>query len=216
MKTIYFLSGLGADERVFARLKLPIGYQMEFIPWEPVKGDESLEEYARLLARKIDATKPFLLAGLSFGGIVAAEICTFMKPEKLILFSTVTTKHELGPFYRIAGKLHLYRILPTLFMRLSLPAAYWFFGPLDIEGKNLIADYVLLINGFYLRWCLGQISCWQNTSVFHPHIRIHGTEDRVFPLTSQTEIKHVIRDGGHTCVFTHADEVSEVLRKELA
>ncbi|MDB5120325.1 MAG: hypothetical protein JWN56_1543 [Sphingobacteriales bacterium] len=216
MITIYFLSGLGADERVFMRLKLPAGYQMQLIPWEPVNGDETLEQYARHLARKIDASKPFLLAGLSFGGIVASEICKFLKPEKLILFSTVTTQHEFRPFYRLAGTLRLYKLLPTIFMRLSLPFAYWFFGPLDKEGKKLITDYVLMSDGTYLRWSLGQISRWQNTEIFHPHIRIHGTKDRAFPLKSQNAPSYVIQKGGHSCVFTHANEVSEILWKELA
>lgn len=215
MMTIYFLSGLGADERVFARLKLPIGYQMQFIPWDPVRGDETLQQYAKHLARKIDASKPFLLAGLSFGGMVAAEICKFLKPEKLILFSTVTTKQELRSFYRMAGSLHLYKFVPTIFMRLSLPFAYWFFGPLDAKGRKLITDYVLMNDGTYLRWCLGQISRWQNTEIFHPHIRIHGTLDKAFSLHAQQGVGYIVQGGGHICVFTHADEVSEALIKEL-
>jgi len=215
MITIYFLSGLGADERVFARLKLPAGYQMQLIPWEKVKGNETLEEYARHLARKIDASKPFLLAGLSFGGIVAAEIGKFLKPEKLILFSTVATGQELRRVYRLSGNLRLYRLLPTIFMRLTLPIAYWFFGPLDTEGKTLIADYVLKSEGVYLRWALGQISRWKNNDIYHPHIRIHGSLDRAFPLDLLNDVNYVIEGGGHTCVFTHAEEINEILREEL-
>ena len=216
MITIYFLSGLGADERVFARLNLPPGYQMQLIPWEKVKGNETLEEYARHLARTIDASKPFLLAGLSFGGIVAAEICKFLKPKKLILFSTVATGQELRRIYRLAGSLRLYRLVSNIYMRLTLPFAYWFFGPLDNEGKKLINDYVLMNEGVYLRWALGQISCWKNSEIYHPHIRIHGSLDRAFPLDLLNDVDYVIEGGGHTCVFTHATEVNEILMKELA
>lgn len=215
MIPIYFLSGLGADERVFSRLKLPVGYVMKFLPWEPIRSGQTIHEYAIQMARNIDYSKPFLLAGLSFGGIVASEICKFLKPERLILFSTVITKHELQPFYRLTGRLRLYKFMSTIFFRLSLPFAYWIFGPLDFEGKKLITDYVMKNQGTYLRWCLGQISRWQNTDTFESCIRIHGTKDRAFPLSNQKEVRHIIQDGGHSCVFTHAEEVSEILGQEL-
>jgi pimeloyl-ACP methyl ester carboxylesterase len=187
---------------------------MKVIAWEPVKNSDSLEKYARQMALHIDASKPFMLAGLSFGGIVATEICRFLKPQLLILFSTVATKFEMRSVYRFAGKLRLYKFLPTVFMKPFLPLAYWFFGPLDQEGKLLIKDYVLKIDGSYLRWALGKISNWQNEEVFIPHIRIHGTDDRAFPLKSLTA-DSFISGGGHICVFTHAEEASEKLRYEL-
>jgi pimeloyl-ACP methyl ester carboxylesterase len=74
---VYFLSGLGADERAFQKIILPPEYEIRHIPWELIKGDETLEYYAQKLSLKIDDTQPFLLAGLSMGGIVALEICKF-------------------------------------------------------------------------------------------------------------------------------------------
>ncbi|HEY0056061.1 MAG TPA: alpha/beta hydrolase [Pedobacter sp.] len=134
---IYFISGLGADERAFERLLIPKGYEVKHIPWKPLAGKTTIESYSRLLAEEIDTSMPFILAGLSFGGIIAAEICNYLKPEKLILFSTVKHRKELPLYYRIAGRLKLYKFIPPRLFRLTLWFLYWFFGPLKPHRKSI-------------------------------------------------------------------------------
>lgn len=211
---IYFLSGLGADERAFQKIKLPAGYEIRHIPWEPVKGDETIETYARRLSVSIDNSKPFMLAGLSFGGIIASEISKFLKPEKLILFSSVMTRQELPRIYRMAGKPNFERLLPNSFLSLSRPLLYWFLSPLDQESRRLIAAFLKRKDPVFSRWALGQISRWQNEEIFEPHLHIHGGRDRIFPA-SLTQADYVIQGGGHFSVITHAEEVNLLLKREL-
>lgn len=212
--TIYFLSGLGADHRAFGRIRLPAGYEMRHIPWEPVKRGETLEAYARRLSVSIDSSKPFMLAGLSFGGIIASEITKILKPVKLILFSTVMTCEELPYFYRAAGRSKIERLLPDVFLKLSRPLLYWFLSPLDKESRGLIDAFLKKNDPVFSRWAIGQISRWQNKEIFEPHVHIHGSEDRIFPI-NLTRPDYVIKGGGHFSVITHADEINLLLRKEL-
>jgi pimeloyl-ACP methyl ester carboxylesterase len=211
---IYFLSGLGADERIFQKLYLPPGYEMRHIHWEAVQVNQTLESYANQLARHIDQSEPFLLAGLSFGGIVAAEISKFLRPEKLILFSSTMTRFQLPKIYRLAGKLYSDRLLPDRQILLPLQFLYWFFGPVDHESRKLIASYLKRSDPVFLRWALGQISRWHNEHAYEPHVHIHGSRDRVFPV-SLTKADYVIDGGGHFSVITHADEINSILMKEL-
>ena len=213
--TVYFISGLGADERAFQRIRLPAGFEIRHIPWLPVKGDETIEGYARQMAAAIEPGKPFMLAGLSFGGMMATEISKFLKPEKLILFSTVKCRQELPSIYLRAGRLGLYRFLRKTRIPLSLPFLHWFFGPLDAESRRLIDSFRDQIEPGYLRWSLKQISCWQNRDIFNPHVQIHGERDRAFPK-SLVKANYVIGKAGHLCVFSHAEEVNRILRKELS
>ena len=212
---IYFISGLGADERAFQRIKLPAGYEIQHIPWEPVKGNETLETYARQLSARIDHSKPFMLAGLSFGGLLAIEISKFLKPEKLILFSTVETRFELPAIYRLAGRLKLYKLLPNVVPTYALRFLYWFFGPLDEAGRKLIAAFQSQTDPVFLKWALMQISRWQNNTAIIPHIHIHGSKDRTFPV-KLTNANHVVEGSGHFCVFTNAAEVNAILKRELS
>ncbi|NEU07390.1 alpha/beta hydrolase [Flavihumibacter sp. R14] len=212
---IYFISGLGADERIFGKLCLPEGYEIRHIPWETVDESENIASYAERLASKIDTSKPFMLAGLSFGGLVAAEICKFLKPEKLILFSTVKTSAELPALYRLAGKLKIYRIAPRKILRVSLPFLYWFLGPADKSARELLVSFLDHTNPVFLKWALREISCWKNTEVFLPHVHIHGENDRVFPL-SLVNADHVIKGGTHLAVYNDADQINQILTEELA
>ncbi|HUH33128.1 MAG TPA: alpha/beta hydrolase, partial [Daejeonella sp.] len=152
--------------------------------------------------------------GLSFGGMIAIEISKFLKPEKLILFSTVKTRLELPSLYRLAGKLRLYKLLPDRAPTYALGYLNWFFGPLDQEGRALIAAFQRQTDPVFLKWALKQISRWRNNTSISPHIHIHGSKDRAFPV-KLTNADYVVRGSGHLCVFTNAAEVNEILVKEL-
>jgi pimeloyl-ACP methyl ester carboxylesterase len=166
------------------------------------------------MASKIDSSKPFILAGLSFGGLIAGEICKFLKPEKLILFSTVKTSTELPALYRLAGRLSIYRILPGNIPRISLPLLYWFLGPADNPARELLRSFLDQTDPVFLNWALREICCWKNRDVYHPHTQIHGEKDRVFPL-SLVNADRVIKNGTHFAVFNDADQVNRILQEEL-
>ena len=63
------------------------------------------------ISQQIKDKNPILI-GLSFGGIVATELSKIISVEKLILISSLKTKSEIPLIYRLAGKLHIHRIIP--------------------------------------------------------------------------------------------------------
>ena len=211
---IYFISGLGADERIFQKIRLPKGYEIRHIPWQPARAEQSIASYARQMANSIDANKPFMLAGLSFGGMIASEICKFLKPEKLILFSSVKTAAELPALYRLAGKLGLYKIIPGKIYKLTLPFLHWFLGVSDNAGRLLLSSFLDHTDPFFLRWAIREISCWKNTTVFQPQLHIHGDRDRVFPIDLVAGVQ-TVTGGSHFSVFNDADHINEILAREL-
>ncbi len=212
---VYFLSGLGADKRAYERVSLPSGFEMHHIEWMPVKWDETIDSYAKQLSQEIDASEPFILVGLSFGGMVAIEISKIIKPFRLILFSTVRKKTELPLLYRFAGKLRIYRVLPYQLFAFGLPFLYWFFGPLDREGRILISKFLHQTDPGMLTWAFKQISRWKNVDVPSENIHIHGSRDRVFPVRL-CKPEYTVQGAGHLCVFTHAAEVNFILKRYLS
>jgi hypothetical protein len=70
----YFISGMAADARVFRHIRLPEGYEPVYLDWIDPVPHESLRSYALRLAERIDKNHPFILLGLSFGGMLGTEI----------------------------------------------------------------------------------------------------------------------------------------------
>ncbi len=80
---IYFIPGLGVDNRVFQKLELPSHLNVHYLEWIlPISLTESIKEYAKRLAQSIDVKTPYIIVGLSFGGIIAKELQAFLNPEK--------------------------------------------------------------------------------------------------------------------------------------
>lgn len=88
---VYFISGLGVDERAFKNIILPENYSVHNIRWIELLEKESLESYSTRLIAQIDQQKPFALVGLSFGGMIAAEISNQIPVNK----TNIDFKHFL-------------------------------------------------------------------------------------------------------------------------
>ena len=100
---IYFVSGLGADQRVFQKLKLS-GYQAIHIQWVEPESQESIAEYTQRLISQIKSEKPIII-GLSFGGIIAVEIAKQIKTEKVILISSTKNQQENTFYFQLKNKI---------------------------------------------------------------------------------------------------------------
>ena len=136
MKSVYIFSGLGTDERVFNDSDLT-GFNAIFIEWVAPLGNESIESYSQRLSQRITLYRPILI-GLSFGGMVAMEVCKHVVVEKVILIASAKTRKEIPFYYKIAGKLRLNKLVPTALLRSSTFLSNWAFGATSITDKNLL------------------------------------------------------------------------------
>ncbi len=108
---VYFISGLGADDRVFRQLNLP-GIEPVYLNWiTPIK-NESIESYAGRMAEKITESNP-VIVGLSFGGMIGMEIAKLIPVKKLILISSAKGEKELPPYFLMGRSVPLYKLFPV-------------------------------------------------------------------------------------------------------
>lgn len=205
---IYFISGLGADRRVFSRLKFPAGFELVHLDWIPALQNESLIHYAGRLADKIDTTAPFYLVGLSFGGMLAIEITKKLNPVHTFLISSVPVFRELPWYYRASGALNLQKLLPLGLLKKGNRIGLRFLGARTEDEKALLGQLVMDSDPVFMKWALTAILKWRNflrpSNVTH----IHGTADHILP-GRYTRPDILIKNGGHFMVYANATEIME-------
>lgn len=213
MTPVYLLPGLGADGRLFKRLQLPAGYELRLLEWPDCQGCSSLQEYAQRLLSRIDTSRPFLLGGVSLGGIISIELAKHISPAGLVLFSTAKTRAEFPGLFRWLDKTGLYRYFSAGMLR-RLGSFANRFTPVSPEGRQLFLDMLYNTPDDLLTFFARETIKWKNTMVPAPFIHFHGNIDRVFPLKNIHEAI-VISKGSHFMIFEKAAELNQLLQKHL-
>ncbi|MEJ8756112.1 alpha/beta hydrolase [Pontibacter sp. H259] len=214
MSKIYFISGLGADWRMFQFLKLPEHLPQQQIHWiEPLSIDEPIQSYVLRLQEQITEPAPILM-GLSFGGLIAIELSKILHPCTTIIISSLATRHDMPWYYRALGKTNMQRWLPFKLMKATHPLAPLFFGAHTQPERKLLKEVILQIDEKFLRWALCRLLDWEQNELIPDLIQIHGTSDMVLPCCPRPGMI-TIPNGEHLMVMHEADKISAILSKIL-
>ncbi len=210
LKDIYFISGLGADRRVFQKLKIE-GYQPVHIDWlEPEKA-ESLDHYAQRLTPQIKSDHP-IIVGLSFGGLVAVEIAKQIEVEKVILISSTKSQLEIPPYFKLFRWFPIHRIFPfkTLLWALYW-VLFWLFSLETIEERRLLRAILKETDAGFIKWAIHQVVNWKNEIIPEKIYHIHGLHDRIFPRRFLQA--NCCEEGGHFIILNKAAKISKQLEE---
>ena len=211
---IYYISGLGADERAFGKLDFVEKYKATYIPWlQPNQKKEPIEAYAKRIAESIKEDNAVLI-GLSFGGMMAMEIAKIKKVKKIILISSCKTKDELPPQIKMAGALGLDSLLPNALIKSSKPVVHNFLGTISAAEKQIADDFIDNIDNDYLSWAMRSISRWKNIETACPVLHIHGNNDMLLQ-SNFVKADHIISGGNHFMIYNKAEEINPIINTEL-
>ncbi len=211
-KELYIFSGLGADKRVFQRLDFS-DFSTTYIKWIAPQEKDTIEQYATRILDQITTTKPTLI-GLSFGGLMAVEVAKQIDTEKVILIASAKTKNEIPFYYRFAGQLGLHKLLPVGLLKNSSFITNWFFGASSNDDKQLLKQILIDTDPGFLKWAIDKVARWTNKTQTKNIFHIHGTSDRILPL-SFVKCNSTVNNGGHLMTLNKADELSTILRQQL-
>jgi pimeloyl-ACP methyl ester carboxylesterase len=211
-KKIYCISGLGADEKVFANLQVD-GYKLEYIPWLRPSVTETITAYAARMAEKIKEENALLL-GVSFGGMIGIEIAKQLPLQRLIIVSSIKSTNELPGWMKVVGKINLHKILPVKSNRFTEKIDNDRIGVTTGQEKEMVKAYRKNADPVYFSWAINQVLNWKNN--WHPDniIHIHGDKDKIFPV-KKIKGTHIIKDGTHMIIYNRATEIGEVIKKTL-
>ena len=207
LRDIILLPGLRPDARALSRLRslLPAAKVVHWI--EPSSGD-SIASYAARLGATIESSPGAVLAGVSFGGIVAQDLADHIRASSCVVISSAVDRSELPMELRVLGS-----IPPSVggaAIRFGARAlrSRVFSWPTPQTAKLRAVPSERL--GWY-EWAIGALSRWRPPTLRIRPLRVHGGRDRTFGVASGPADLE-FPDGGHCVSVSHASRIAELIR----
>jgi hypothetical protein len=197
---VYMMPGLAASAAIFERIVLPTDiFETVLLEWEIPLEKETLPEYAKRIAQKIQHPNPVLI-GVSFGGILVQEMTRFIEARKVIIISSVKTNVEFPRRMKVAKTTKAYKLIPTNLVANVESLSKFSFGYKIDQRLKLYEKFLRVRDKRYLDWAVEQVILWERTIADEKVIHIHGDDDDVFP------IKHiqnciVVKGGTHAMIL---------------
>jgi pimeloyl-ACP methyl ester carboxylesterase len=204
MTNLYCISGLGADHRVFQKLRIP-GATLHPVPWPYFDKHDELACYAQKVAAQIPNGPNDAILGLSFGGMLASEIARMRPAQQVFIVSSLKSSFELPPMGRFLQFVAKHRLRPLLNR----------FGCHTEEERALLRSILEDTDSHFARCAFKAIVEWRSTTPVPDNIvHIHGTADQMIP-PDNLKPTHWIEGGEHIMIYSRADEVSALIAQHL-
>lgn len=209
---VYCISGMGADHRVFRRLKVE-GVEFVPLPWVPIKNEDDLSTYASRMAAQLPVDEVPVILGLSFGGMLATEIAKQRSVKLAIILSSAKTHSELPEPGKMARYIVRKRLIPPFLFAIPNRMIMTVHGVIKPWDK-LSTVQATAVSGRFMQTAINLILDWRNTTLPHNYVHVHGTADIVIPARN-VNATHWVKGGGHVMVYTKAGQISNILKDIL-
>lgn len=214
MSTLHWLSGLGADCRLFEPLFTVPGMDQRCLPYLHPLECSSLGEYAELLIDYYELQAGCAIGGVSLGGMIAQEISARLHPEKVVLLSTVTSRDEY-PWWLTSSLLAKLKPLITADFLRSLGWLGDKFTLKSTRGRAVFFKMLADANDDFMVFAAKAILDWKGCESRGQICRIHGCKDRLFPAARLSGSYIRIPGGQHFMVYENAPEIGGIIRQFL-
>lgn len=212
---VYLIHGQGSDSRLFSKLKLNEAFDTICINLPLPKKGENMQDFAKSIIPQIDTTFPFILVGVSLGGMVAAELNDLLHPLQTIIISSAKNRNELPKRYKFMHHLPIYRLFPAGLIKCGSYLMQPLVEPDRNKEKALFKSMLHKKDKKFLKRSISLIVNWQKTkNVGKPLIHIHGNKDHTLPIKN-IATNTTIQGGSHMMVLTQADLIAIEINKVL-
>jgi thioesterase domain-containing protein len=207
---VYMMPGLAASAAIFERIVLPEDiFETVLLEWEIPLEKETLPEYAKRIAQKIQHPNPVLI-GVSFGGILVQEMTRFIEARKVIIISSVKTNVEFPRRMKVAKTTKAYKLIPTNLVANVESLSKFSFGYKIDQRLKLYEKFLRVRDKRYLDWAVEQVILWERTIADEKVVHIHGDDDDVFPIKNIQNCI-VVKGGTHAMILVKYKWLNENL-----
>ncbi|MET0636186.1 MAG: alpha/beta hydrolase [Chitinophagaceae bacterium] len=209
MDKVYFISGLGADKRVFSYLDLSF-CEPVYIDWIEARPGETLAQYATRLRQLIPDEAP-VVVGLSLGGMIATEMAKQDERVRCIIISSNKLASEFPPHLKMFRRLPFHKVIPGVVLKKYQNVYTSIFGVKDPEQRKLIYQIVADSDMKFVKWAITAILKWDNKVIPANLVHIHGTADRLLPYR-RAKVDYIIEGGSHVMTLDKAEQISVIMK----
>jgi pimeloyl-ACP methyl ester carboxylesterase len=205
---------MGGDSRLFRLIRIPEVESVTPDHIEPAYG-EALTQYASRIADRLNIQAADVVGGVSFGGMLAAEIARQRPVAGLILLGSCLRPARLPWSYRWLEMLGPFIPDFVLGLRSWRPLVRWRFAPLSRDAETCLIEMAASYPTAQIRAFARMVISWAGIdNVACPVLSVHGDYDRIIPLKC-AEPDVILKDAGHAFTLTHADDTVSAIREFL-
>jgi pimeloyl-ACP methyl ester carboxylesterase len=212
-RTLVLFTGTASDSRLLDRHR-SLPYRLITPEWVDPYDGESLADYARRMAAGVDWPPRCVLGGVSFGGMVAAELAPVIRPDGLVLVASTLSPRDIPSILRFGAMLG--KALPDGTVRAAGGYSRPFlniFQDFSEEEHAMFADMLARTSVTRFRRTIRMILRWPGVNGSPcPRLWVHGARDLVIPVR-KVNPDVVIPDAGHLINWTHAEQVNQHIRR---
>jgi esterase/lipase len=196
--TIYCFPGQGSDFRLFDSIRVDTAlFQLAFVEYGTPEKWMNMKDFAYSLISEIDTLNPYVLLGVSLGGMICAELNEKINPQKTIIISSAKNKNELPARYRFQKKIPLYKLFPKSFLLAGAKILQPIVEPDRNKNKETFKNMLNKKNSTYMKRTINMIITWDKDVNTKKIVHIHGDKDHTLPLRNIQNADFVVKNGSH-------------------
>lgn len=211
---IYLIPGQGSDYRLFNNLQIDSTFTVRNIYYCIPDENMSLPEFSRELSVQVDTSQPYILIGVSLGGMIATEMGEFMNPEKIILISSAKCRNELPKRYKFQRRFPVYKIVSGETAKKGAKIMQPIIEPDRKHEKGTFKSMLNDKDPDFLKRTIKMILEWERVDYRGDIIHIHGNNDKTIPIRN-VKYDYLLKNGSHMMVLTRGPEISELINEIL-
>ncbi len=148
------------------------------------------------------------------GGMLAIEIAKKIRLKKVILISSIKTINEAPAYYKIFQTIPVYKLIPGSLINASGSLIKLAFGKMNDVDLWLFKDMLHKNSPSFIKWAMGAVLKWDNTTIPPNVYHIHGDKDNVLP-SKRIKDATIVKGGTHIMIFDKAKQVNKWLKPLL-
>ena len=212
---LVLMPGMGTDARLFDDQR-PSFKTLITPDWLDPQPRESLRDYGRRMVDALPVEPPYVLGGVSFGGMLALEMARHAKPRGVVLIASCRSRAALPLRLRLLARWG--PLLPDFVAdaRRVVPAfMYQRVGATRDEHFERCHQMLLDTPPHLLRWTGRAIHTWPGAEDLDvPVYHVHGDADKII-LSNRVRADAWIEGGGHLLTMSHVEHVNEAIARAM-